>query len=99
MSTICRRLDGLPLALELAAARARLLSPSGTCERLEHPLDLLTVGARNLPTCQQTLRATIAWSYDLLSDGNLVNAQPLIEASLRLYQQLDDRSGQAEALR
>lgn len=67
--TICRRLDGLPLAIELAAARARLLPLPAIAARLEHPLPLLTSGARDLPARQQTLRATIGWSYDLLSEA------------------------------
>jgi predicted ATPase/DNA-binding SARP family transcriptional activator len=65
---ICIRLDGLPLAMELAAARCRFLSPQSIVERLEHRLALLTGGPRDLPSHQQTLRDTIAWSYDLLTD-------------------------------
>jgi predicted ATPase/class 3 adenylate cyclase len=64
---ICRRLDELPLALELAAARVKALSPGQILERLEQRLPLLTGGARDLPERQRTLRATITWSYELLS--------------------------------
>jgi len=63
---ICRRLDGLPLALELAASRVKILDPPLLLERLERRLPLLTGGARDAPERQQTLRATIEWSYDLL---------------------------------
>ena len=69
IAEICHRLDGLPLAIELAAARIRLFPPQGMLGRLEQRLPLLTGGARDLPLRQQTLRATIAWSYDLLTDG------------------------------
>ena len=64
---ICRRLDDLPLALELAAARVRLLSPPALLQRLDDSLSLLTGGARDLPERQQTLRAAIEWSHDLLT--------------------------------
>jgi predicted ATPase/DNA-binding CsgD family transcriptional regulator len=67
ITEICRRLDGLPLALELAAARLKVLPLQTLLERLEHRLHLLTGGPRDLPARQQTLRQTIAWSYDLLS--------------------------------
>jgi predicted ATPase len=67
VATICTRLDGLPLAIELAAARIKLLSPSAMQSRLESSLQLLTGGAKDLPMRQQTLRRTMDWSYDLLS--------------------------------
>jgi len=67
VATICARLDGLPLAIELAAARIKLLSPSAMLARLESRLNLLTGGARDLPTRQQTLRNTVEWSYGLLN--------------------------------
>ena len=68
VAEICRRLDGLPLALELAAARVKLLTPQAMLARLEHRLPLLTGGARDLPERQRTLRDTISWTYDLLSE-------------------------------
>jgi len=86
VATICVHLDGLPLAIELAAARVRLLPPQALVGRLGNRLALLTDGARNLPTRQQTLRATLDWSYDLLGPeeqrlftrlGVLVGSWPL----------------------
>jgi predicted ATPase/DNA-binding CsgD family transcriptional regulator len=69
IAEICRHLDGLPLALELAAARSKLLSPQALLARLSHRLQVLTSGVQDAPVRQQTLRNTLAWSYDLLSAG------------------------------
>ena len=69
VAEICRRLDGLPLAVELAAARVKLLRTEQILERLGWSLELLTAGPRDAPERQRTLRATIEWSYDLL-DGD-----------------------------
>jgi predicted ATPase/transcriptional regulator with XRE-family HTH domain len=69
VAAICGRLDGLPLALELAAPRIKLLSPGALLARLHHTLPILTGGGRDLPPHQQTLHDTIAWSYGLLEDG------------------------------
>ncbi len=67
IAEICARLDGLPLAIELAAARVKVLSPNAMKARLESRLQLLTGGARDLPQRQQTLRAAMDWSHELLS--------------------------------
>ena len=104
---ICRRLDDLPLALELAAARVKALSPAQILERLEQRLPLLTGGARDAPERQRTLRATIEWSYDLLTDEEkslfarlavfrggctLEAAEEVVGASLDVLQSLVDKS-------
>jgi predicted ATPase/DNA-binding SARP family transcriptional activator len=65
---ICERLDGLPLSIELAAARSKLLSPDAISRRLDQSLELLTGGAHDLPARHQTLRSTLEWSHDLLND-------------------------------
>jgi predicted ATPase len=67
VAAICRCLDGLPLALELAAARAATLGATTVATRLDHVFDLLTQGRRNSPARHRTLRATLEWSYELLS--------------------------------
>jgi predicted ATPase/class 3 adenylate cyclase len=72
IAAIAARLHGMPLALELAAARIKLFSPEALRARLEDQLGLLASGARDLPERQQTLRGAIAWSYDLLDDGHRV---------------------------
>jgi predicted ATPase/class 3 adenylate cyclase len=69
VAAISARLHGMPLAIELAAARIKLLTPDAILVRLDHQLDVLAAGARDLPARQQTLRGAIAWSYDLLDDG------------------------------
>jgi len=107
VSEICRRLDDLPLALELAAARVKALSSKQILERLEQRLPLLTGGARDLPERQRTLRATIAWSRDLLTADEqrlfarlavfrggctLDAAEAVIDADLDGLQSLVDKS-------
>ena len=72
VAALCHRLDGMPLAIELAAAQAGSLSPAQIVERLDDSLDLLATGSRTAMTRQQTLRATLAWSYDLLDDEERV---------------------------
>ena len=69
VAEICRRLDGIPLAIELAASRAKVVGPEELLRRLDRRLSFLTGGPRDLPVRQQTLRSTIAWSHDLLDDS------------------------------
>jgi predicted ATPase/class 3 adenylate cyclase len=107
VAEICRRLDELPLALELAAARVKALSPHQILERLDRRLPLLTGGLRDAPARQRTLRATIEWSYELLTDTEkrlfarlavfrggctLEAAEEVAEANLDALQSLVDKS-------
>ena len=79
VALLCRKLEGLPLALELAAARIRLLRPAAILERVEAGLDVLAEGARDAPERQRSLRATIEWSFDLLDEPERT---AVIEASV-----------------
>jgi predicted ATPase/DNA-binding SARP family transcriptional activator len=72
VARLCTRLDGLPLAIELAAARSKLLAPAEILERLEREPNLPGTGPRDAPARQQTLAATISWSYDLLQEDGRV---------------------------
>ena len=107
VSEICRRLDDLPLALELAAARVKALSSAQILERLEQRLPLLTGGARDLPERQRTLRGAIEWSYELLNEEEqrlfarlsvfrggctLEAAEEVCEAGLDILHSLVDKS-------
>ena len=69
VAAICARLHGMPLAIELAAARVKLFSPDALLTRLEHQLNLLAAGSRDLPERQQTLRGAISWSYEILDEA------------------------------
>lgn len=106
ITELCRRLDGLPLAVELAAARASVLSPAEMLERLGNRLDLLR-GGRDADSRQQTLRATIEWSYDLLAPPErdlfarlaifrggfaLSTAEAVVDADIDTLQSLVDKS-------
>ena len=89
---ICRRLDGLPLAIELAAARLRLFSPEALRDRLGSRLELLRSAARDVPERQQTLRATIDWSYALLEP-----AEQRVFEGLAVFADADVRAIEAVA--
>ena len=87
VARICRRLEGLPLAIELAAARTRLLDPDALLRRLEASLDALGTGAVDLPERQRTLRATVEWSVGLLDDAE----RSLLETMAVFVGRLDHR--------
>ena len=89
VTEICRRLDGLPLAIELAAARVALLEPEELLARLERRLPLLTSRSRDAPERQRTLRATIEWSYELLEPDE----QALFRVLARLQRELHAGGG------
>jgi predicted ATPase len=97
---ICRRLDGLPLAIELAAARTRVLAPAALLARLENVLDALGAGPVDLPERQRTLRATVEWSFDLLDDAEREMVEALsvfadgwtLEAAARVTSHTEDET-------
>ena len=84
VGVLCRRLDGIPLAIELAAARVRSLSPEDLVSRLDQRFKLLTHGSRAAPERHQTLRSTIDWSYDLLTPTERHALQPAVGVRRRL---------------
>jgi predicted ATPase/DNA-binding CsgD family transcriptional regulator len=101
IAEICLRLDGLPLAIELAAARIKMLAPQVLLARLDRRLPVLTAGARDLPLRQQTLRNTLAWSYELLTheEQHLFQRMSVfaggatLEAVEAVYEALGDEEG------
>ena len=98
VASICIQLDGLPLAIELAAARLKLFSPEDLLVRLESRLDLLRGGARDLPGRQQTLRGTIDWSYELLSDEDRRLFQLFAVFSGARFEAVEEVAGRVEAM-
>lgn len=100
IGAICARLDGLPLAIELAAARIRILSPASILGKLENSLGLLTGGALDLPKRQQTMRGAVDWSYDLLNEGekSLFRRLSVFAGGLRLEAAEEVVSGQFNSL-
>ena len=111
VAEICRRLEGLPLAIELAAARTRLLEPAALLDRLAKTLDALGTGAVDLPERRRTLRATVEWSIGLLTDdersllevtavfvdGWTIQARPRSQAWMRIGRWICPRSWPATA--
>jgi predicted ATPase/class 3 adenylate cyclase len=101
VAEICARLDGLPLAIELAAARVRLLPPQKMLQRLGNRMKLLKGGARDLPTRQQTLRGAIDWSHDLLEEEKILFRRLSVFAggrTLEAIEEICDPEGALDAL-
>ena len=85
IADICRRLDGIPLAIELAASRVKILSPRQIRERLDERFRVLTGGSRDVLPRQQTLRALIDWSHDLLDEQRACALSPSRYLRQRFY--------------